>query len=146
MGRSLEVAAISAFPTLKSRSEFLAVRGGSKASCASFLIEGRKRRTADATGRLAKTKAIDPSLTRFGFTITKKLGNAVVRNRIRRRLKAAVTSVMQEQTIAGFDYVIVARTAAFDRPYSDLIADLRRSLDKLHGRQSAAQPGPLTKS
>lgn len=142
----MEVATIPAFPTLKSRSEFLAVRGGSKTSCASFLIEGRKRRSASATGEPSRIKVIDQSLIRFGFTITKKLGNAVVRNRIRRRLKAAVATVTHDQTVAGFDYVIVARKAAFDRPYPDLIADLGRSLAKLHGRQYAAQPGPPTKS
>jgi ribonuclease P protein component len=91
-----------------------------RASCPACLIEGRERKTACAAGE-----------PRFGFTITKKLGNAVKRNRIRRRLKAAVLAA-SEHGRPGFDYVLVARPAAFDRPFADLVADVRRALDALH--------------
>lgn len=68
---------------------------------------------------------------RFGFTVTKKLGNAVVRNRIRRRLKAAVTAVAPDLAVDGHDYVLVARKAALDRPFTDILADLRQALNHL---------------
>ena len=73
-------------------------------------------------------------LSRFGFTITKKLGNAVTRNRIRRRLKAAFRTVAPDHAKPGFDYVVVARGAAFDRPFAALVADLEKALDALHRR------------
>lgn len=69
---------------------------------------------------------------RFGFTVTKKLGNAVTRNRIRRRLKAAITQLCGAHAMLGYDYVVVARSAAFDRPYSDIVADLTKAFTILH--------------
>ena len=67
-----------AFETIKKRRDFLAVRGGEKASSSAFLIEAKRRRTDETAGREQTPSA------RFGFTITKKLGNAVRSNRIRR--------------------------------------------------------------
>lgn len=69
---------------------------------------------------------------RFGFTITKKIGNAVVRNRIRRRLKAAFASTAAQEARQGCDYVIVARLAALERPYPQLLDDVARALKSLH--------------
>lgn len=112
-----------ALQTLKSRSEFLAVRGGTRASVPVCLLEARMR----------KPGAVCIVGARFGFTITKKLGNAVTRNRIRRRLKAAFTTLVDNQhAMEGFDYVVVARSAAFERPFADLLNDLRRALDLVH--------------
>lgn len=111
-----------ALETLKSRSEFLAIRGGIRASVPICLIEARKRKDDGAAG----------AGPRFGFTVTKKLGNAVRRNRIRRRLKAAVAELGAEFARDGFDYVIVARSAAFDRPFADMCADLQRAFNLLH--------------
>ena len=73
--------------TLKKRPEFLRIRGGTRWSSASFVLE-TKPRAAPTPGRapdgVGDAGVPDP---RFGFTVTKQLGNAVVRNRIRRRLK-----------------------------------------------------------
>lgn len=118
-----------ALTTLKSRLEFLAVRGGVKSSVPACLLEA-KLRVASASR--------DPS-PRFGFTVTKKLGGAVVRNRIRRRLKAAVTALAATEAHAGYDYVIVARNAAFDRAYTDLLADLTRAFRGVHKPQGERQ-------
>ena len=131
---STEVAAIPALLTIKTRPDFLAVRGGLKASCSACLIEARPRRPSASAPVKSKSKAVDPTLVRFGFTVTKKLGNSVVRNRIRRRLKAAIVASAGSRTLPGYDYVVVARSAAFDRPYDDLVADLSRCLDKLHSQ------------
>jgi ribonuclease P protein component len=122
-----------ALTTLKSRNEFLAVRGGARASVAVCLLEARKRQPG----------AVAFDGPRFGFTITKKLGNAVTRNRIRRRLKAALTSLESDFAADGFDYVVVARQAAFNRPFAELMSDLRRALETVHN--PAASKGTASK-
>jgi ribonuclease P protein component len=120
--------------TLKVRAEFLAVRGGARASVPVCLIEARTRRTP--------APGIPPQDgPRFGFTVTKKLGNAVTRNRIRRRLKAAISELAPSKAVPGFDYVVVARAAAFDRPYPEIVADLTRAFAILH-----STPGPKRSS
>ncbi len=128
-------ATIPILPTLKARAEFLAVRGGRRASTPAFLIEMRERPAAAAP---APKRVSGP---RFGFTITKKLGNAVTRNRIRRRLKAAFAAgrneCREQHATAACDYVIVARHAALDRPFTLLLEDVARSLSTLH-----CSPGP----
>ncbi len=122
-----------ALQTLKSRKEFLAVRGGARASVPVCLLEARKRTPG----------SIPFGGPRFGFTITKKLGNAVTRNRIRRRLRAALTALESNFATDGFDYVVVARQAAFDRPFAAVLSDLRRALELVHNPASpkAQRPG-----
>lgn len=104
--------------TLKKRSEFLRVRGGGRYSGPAFVMEGVKR-SGNADG------------ARFGFTITKKLGGAVVRNRMRRRLKAALSEVAAEQADSAFDYVIVARPPALDRSFVDLRTDFLAAFERI---------------
>jgi ribonuclease P protein component len=80
---------------------------------------------------------------RFGFTITKKIGNAVTRNRIRRRLKAAFAARAGEYGKSPCDYVVVARHAALDRPYALLLDDVARALLALHGKDRQRQAGGM---
>ena len=120
-----------ALTTLKSRPEFLAVRGGVKSSVAVCLMEAKPRTPSPA-------RSLSPG-PRFGFTVTKKLGGAVVRNRIRRRLKAAIGQLAAAEARDGFDYVIVARSAALDRPFSDMLDDLRRAFRGVHTPQAQRQ-------
>jgi ribonuclease P protein component len=83
-----------------------------------FVLEG-KARTRAPTGQ--------PSVghgARFGFTVTRKLGGAVERNRMRRRLKEAVRLLQHEHAADEFDYVLMARSPALDRQFSELISDL----------------------
>jgi len=68
---------------------------------------------------------------RVGLTVTRKLGNAVRRNRIKRRLRAAVRQILSEQVLMSGDYVLIARSAAFDRPFDQVLADLRRAYDTI---------------
>lgn len=103
-----------AIVTLKRRAEFQRVRGGARYSTAAFLLECKPR----PPGEILEQGA------RFGFTITKKIGNAVTRNRIRRRLKAAIAGLPPGTARAGVDYVIVARPESRDRAFSDLVGDL----------------------
>ncbi len=73
------------------------------------------------------------SAARFGFTVTKKLGNAVVRNRIRRRLKEAVRAVAPSEAKAGCDYVLIARPAALSQQFPELVADIRQAMQRIAG-------------
>lgn len=114
---------MTCFVAIKKRADFLAVRGGAKVSTPGFLIEA-KRRKPHGTG-------IETSAARFGLTVTKKLGNAVRRNRIKRRLRAAIAGSNPASRLAGVDYVIVARAAAFDRPFASMSADLANALKTL---------------
>ena len=123
-----------ALVTLKKRAEFLAVRGGARCATPSFVLETRPRPSTGA-GRICNSEG-----PRFGFTVTKKLGGAVERNRIKRRLRAAVSSLGEGQARPGHDYVLIARGAALSRAFSDLQKDLERALQRVH------HAGPVQKS
>jgi ribonuclease P protein component len=68
---------------------------------------------------------------RFGFTASRKIGNAVARNRARRRLREAARAVMPGRVVDGFDYVLVARAAVLTCRYADLLTDLASALAEL---------------
>ena len=74
----------------------------------------------------------DEAEPRVGFTTTKKLGNAVIRNRIRRRLREAARLTLPEVARRGFDYVLIGRAGAADRPFAELQKDLNSALKRLH--------------
>lgn len=105
---------------LKKRGEFQRVRGGVKWSGRGFLAEGRIRPEGDTVVGV-----------RFGFTISKKVGIAVERNRIRRRLKAALRLMPAELAPNRMDIVIVARRAALDMEFTALSGDLDMALKRL---------------
>jgi ribonuclease P protein component len=109
--------------TLKRRPEFLRVRGGARWATRTFVLEGKRRGVA-AAGDTA----------RFGFTVSKQVGGAVERNRIRRRLKAAVRGILPDHARPDFDYVIVARRPALDVAFSVLVSDLVDALKRVHVR------------
>ena len=72
-------------------------------------------------------------------SVTKKMGNAVARNRIRRRLRAIVSGLASEFADPTFDYVILARKPALDRPFKQLRADFEQGLLRIH-RQTGSKP------
>ena len=121
--------------TLKRRADFLPVRGGLRWSMPALVVEA-KPRSADL-----RQHGQEPEGARFGFTVTKKIGKAVVRNRLRRRLKSAVREI-SELARPDFDYVVIARAAAIDRPFADLKSDLTLALTRIHrtGARSSRAP------
>jgi ribonuclease P protein component len=68
---------------------------------------------------------------RVGFTASKKVGNAVQRNRAKRRLRAAAQQVMAAHAVPAHDYVVIARNETPDRPYTSLVAELELALKRL---------------
>jgi ribonuclease P protein component len=122
---------VTAIGRLKTRAEFLHVKGGTRFSTPSLVLQARRRAKTQGETR-AKMQAETPHLARFGFTATKSLGSAVVRNRARRRLKEAVRLTAPTHAVAGYDYVLIARVGTVQRRFTELIKDLERALAKVH--------------
>jgi ribonuclease P protein component len=73
----------------------------------------------------------DEGPARLGFTVTKKIGNAVIRNRTRRRIREAARLVLSEQPVSGVDLVLIGRAGTIERDFAALQDDLRRALAKV---------------
>jgi len=73
----------------------------------------------------------EDSEVRVGFTVTRKVGNAVARNRVKRRLRAAAAEVFPRIGRAGTDYVVIGRAATLTRPFDALRSDLEQAVAKL---------------
>jgi ribonuclease P protein component len=82
----------------------------------------------------------------FGFTITKKIGNAVKRNLIRRRLKSALTELAPALADPTMDYVIVARGAAATQNFASLRSDLETALKRVHSAAAKSERPPRPRS
>lgn len=107
-------------PHLKKRAEFLRVSGVGKRAPTPSLILQAAPQDANAEHPM-----------RVGYTASRKVGNAVKRNRAKRRLRAAVREVLGPHATLNHDYVLVARSATVDRRWNDLRADLRGALKRL---------------
>jgi ribonuclease P protein component len=99
---------------LLKRKQFLAVRRGDKRRGRFFLVEVLDRD--------------DQAGPRVGYTVTKKVGNAVVRNRVKRRLREAVRTHAAGDMAAGKDYVIVGREDVLTAPFGQITAELSRRI------------------
>lgn len=78
-----------------------------------------------------------PEGIRIGYTATRKIGGAVVRNRTKRRLRAAAQIVLPEYGRKGFDYVLVGRTTTSVRAFDALCTDLQKALVRIHQEPKA---------
>ena len=78
---------------------------------------------------------VDPSrpTVGVGFTASKKVGNAVTRNRVKRRLRAAVREVMHHNASPNRDYVVIGRGKTVNRPFENLKMDLIKGIDQTNG-------------
>jgi len=116
---------------LRQRADFLAAAGGIKVPAATFVLQARDRREAGPV--------------RVGFTVSKKVGNAVERNRVRRRLREIVRLNSGDALRPGYDYVLVGRRAALSADFSALIEDYQRAIARIHAKRRpmiGAPPNP----
>ncbi len=115
---------------LKRRADFLRVaRAGRRFAMPGLVLQVAEGQPGGAGNGMETSVGI-------GFTASKKVGNAVARNRVKRRLRAAVVEVMPTHAAPGRDYVLIGRTATLRRPFPDLLADL---LDALRRTKSLAR-------
>jgi ribonuclease P protein component len=99
---------------------------------AEFLLVAGKGRKAPAPGLVLQAlDRADDAPARLGFTVTKKVGNAVVRNRTRRRLREAARAVLAEMPLSGVDLVLIGRDGTRGRAFAALKDDFRRALGKV---------------
>ena len=80
---------------------------------------------------LVRERGDGDRMMRIGITVSSKVGNAVVRNRMKRRFRALAREVLPEFGIAGADHVLIGRTGGIERPYADLKAELAKALRKV---------------
>ena len=102
-----------------------------------FLRIGAARISYGTTGFLLLAAPSSTSDVQVGYTVTKKIGNAVVRNRIKRRFRALSKAVMANHGDVAFDYVLIARPPAQGLPFEKLKEDLIFALQKIHKKAHA---------
>ena len=119
---------------LKRRADFLRIaRAGNKCAVRGLVLQS----APTPSGDLAPECDL-----RIGFTVTKRVGNAVVRNRARRRLRAVARSVFPSRATPGFDYVVIARQSTPIRAFSDLVGDMEKALMRLNADRSDLSSRP----
>ncbi|MCU0900008.1 MAG: ribonuclease P protein component [Cypionkella sp.] len=118
---SIHPLAALSIATMRHRPEFLRAASARRHGAGGFLLQARFR-------------GDDAPLVQVGFTASKKIGNAVFRNRAKRRLREVARAVLPKLAQPGWDYVLVARPGVtVDRPFAQLLADLESALRAVHG-------------
>jgi ribonuclease P protein component len=102
---------------LRHRADFVAAATGVKVPTAAFVLQARKR--------------ADEGPVRVGFTVSRKIGTAVERNRVRRRLKEVVRLSAATGLPCGHDYVLIGRRAALSLPFEQITQDFERALRRV---------------
>jgi ribonuclease P protein component len=111
---------------LKQRADFLAAATGSKVATSAFVLQARERG--------------DDAPFRVGFTVSRKVGTAVERNRVRRRLRDIVRRSTADLLRSGHDYVLIGRRNALHRQFERLTDDFENALRRLE--RSGSRPAP----
>ena len=111
---------------LKRRTDFRAAAQGARAPAKAFVLQARRRG--------------DEGAARLGFTVSRQVGNAVERNRVRRRLREIVRLADAGQFCAGHDYVLIGRPTALQLPFADMTRDFANALRRVH--TAPAKPAP----
>jgi ribonuclease P protein component len=103
---------------ISARKDFLAANSAKRAANGGFVLLVRDRADADATMRL-------------GITVTKKIGNAVVRNRMKRRFRVLAREMLPTHGIKGADHIMIGRASGIERDFALLRQDLAKALEKI---------------
>jgi ribonuclease P protein component len=114
---------------LKKRTEFIRVRASRLRHVTQGLIMQMREHG------LQEQNTHSASSLRLGFTVSKKVGNAVVRNRVKRRLKSAADAILPTQALPHRDLVIIGRQHAFKQPFQELLHDFEKALKKLNAHK-----------
>lgn len=110
---------------LKHRPQFLRVAGTRrKWVTPGLIVQARQRPETDG-------EEVPSDVVRIGFTVSKKVGNAVKRNRARRRLRAAVDEVAPVHAREGYDFVVIGRAETIKRSYAMLVSDLKTAFKRV---------------
>ena len=104
--------------TLKKRADFLAANAGRRAATPGFILLVRDREDEDPA-------------VRVGFTVTKKIGGAVVRNRMKRRFRALAREIVPAKGFAGADHVMIGRAGGVERDFGVLRSELVSALERI---------------
>ena len=111
---------------LRRRADFLAAATGGRAPVGGFVLQALNRR--------------EDGPVRVGFTVSKKVGNAPERNRVRRRLREMVR-LSPARMRQGYDYVLIGRRAALGLPFERLVEDFMRAINRVHtGKSTGTSP------
>ena len=106
------------YSVIKKRSDFLAANRGKRYATPGFVL-------------LVRDRQDDNPAIRLGITITKKVGNAVIRNRMRRRFRALAQEMLADKGKAGADHILIGRDSGIERDFDALRADMVKALAKL---------------
>ena len=120
-GKAARSGDLKPYTVLAARKDFVAANAGRRAPTPGFVL-------------LVRVRDDDGLGLRAGFTVTKKIGNAVVRNRLKRRLRAAARAVLPGSGIAHADHVLIGRGEGLTRDFAALTADLAKALAKCAAR------------
>ncbi len=108
------------YSVITKRSDFLAANRGKRYATPGFVL-------------LVKDRQDESPDIRLGITITKKVGNAVIRNRMRRRFRALAQEMLAQNGKAGADHILIGRDSGIERDFAALRADMVKALGKLCG-------------
>ena len=112
---------------LRRRTDFRAAAAGQRASVGAFVVQARRRAEAGPV--------------RIGFTVSRQVGNAVERNRVRRRLREMVRLSQGGGMHDGHDYVLIGRRAALAAPFGQMRQELDAALGRIHDPEPAQATG-----